>query len=255
MNPTSASAQQSWAQEFASGKVFREQAFATPDSLGRMQSDGFFKLLQRFLKPGGRALETGFGYGNYCFLLAEAHRSSSVLGIDCVAPLVSKIESHREEYFPHLTNSLKFECADLFTFRGEKADLVFSNGVYEHFLDSAERLRALNSFSENLSDDGFLIVAVPNLSNPLFHLAARGDVPTMVSLGFEQLSAELEAANFVVCEMGDLFVAPGFEQWVRSRVLLPLLYGLVNIYPNLPRAIRRIFSAHIYCVAKKRGAK
>lgn len=249
--PASLTAQR-WTAEFQEGHAFRADQFLTPSQLEDQRNDEFYRLLKRHLHSQGAALETGFGYGNSCFLLATEGIASQVTGIDCVGELVASVKQHQARFFPQTQGHLEFVQADLFEYQGAPVDLVFSHGVYEHFLDGQERQRALAAFSRNLNADGRLLLVIPNLKNPLFQAAVRGGVPEMVALSLRQLSEEVRLSGFEIIETGHLFVAQGFEQWVSRAWIVPFLKVLGRLYPDFPRWLKRVLSVHQYCVARKR---
>ena len=97
----------------------------------------------------------------------------------------------------------------------------------------------LNNCKTALQDDGKLVIAIPYLKNPLFWLALRKqDVPSMVEFCLEELVLEIEAAGFSVLDKGYLFVAPGFEEWLKYSWIATPIHFISNIWDWMPLLLK-----------------
>ena len=110
----------------------------------------------------------------------------------------------------------------------------------------------LQNISSALVDHGKYIVAVPNLCNPLFYMAlSNDDVPDMYTFTMSKLITELQHNDFKILESGFLFVASGFEQWIKGRWLVFPIKLIDMIYFRLPLLLQKTLAAHLYCVGEK----
>ncbi len=103
-------------------------------------------------------LEAGCGTGRYCIALAEKFKSSEIIGID-----ISKnaCELAKNGATSRNITNLNFIIGDIFhlPFRDDCYDVVFNDGVLEHFLDYFSAFKEMNRVTRK---NGKLIVCVPN---------------------------------------------------------------------------------------------
>jgi SAM-dependent methyltransferase len=220
----------------------------------RASRDYLVRLLRRHIAGGQGVLEAGCGLAYSSFALAR--EGYDVVGLDISTVLVQRLIELKALVEAETKRPLRmrFVCGNIFDLpvAGQQYELVFNHGVVEHFLNRKERMRALRALAASVSDGGRLLVAVPNLLNPIFRAALpRHGVPQMACLPTEALAAEMEAAGLRIVEQGYLFAAPGFEQWVRAPWLVWPTRLICNLWEVIPQPLRRVLSVHVYCVGGK----
>jgi len=124
-----------------------------------------------------------------------------------------------EQRLKQLGLSATIECADLFKGSALRADLVISNGLVEHFEDTAAVVRAVAALSTNR-----VLTIIPNMRG-LVGLAQKLCAPSVynvhVPVSLDRLRKAHEAAGLHVLE---------------CDYLLPMGFGVVNYHePNSSR--------------------
>lgn len=117
---------------------------------------------------GGSVFEFGSGGGQHLLMLA-LHGWRAV-GIDCVHSATEGAKEFFEEAKKVSGGNLSanFIEGDFLEFApNEKYDIVFHNGVLEHFLDEEERLLAIGKMFEITKSGGYVISMVPSGMHPL----------------------------------------------------------------------------------------
>ncbi|MCF7844867.1 MAG: class I SAM-dependent methyltransferase [Kiritimatiellales bacterium] len=219
--------------------------------LRRMHTYEFCKELIRNVCCEHNVLEAGCGWATSSFVLAS--NGVSVTAIDISQKLIEDLKALQMQLGGRYVSNLKLMVGDIFRLKevNDLFDVVFSDGTYEHFLEDNDRKEILKNVRDVLKDNGKFIVAVPNLKNPFFDSVVDQKMPSMFVFTPKILSAELEDGGFKVIKTGFTFVNPGFEQWVKKRwMILPIRFANV-IFRFLPRPLKAILAAHLFCVAQK----
>ena len=237
--------------------IEQEKGYSAPDPvlfrklLSRMPGYAFFRATVRHVHPGETILEAGCGWATASFALAE--RGIRATAVDISEKLVADLNRLQQELGGTYVSNLKILVWDIFrlTEMQQTFDAVLSDGTYEHFFNDDDRRRILKNISTILKPNGLFLVAVPNLNNPFFKTVVDQKMPGMHPFTLKSLSRELEEGGFTMLETGYTFVNPGFEQWVRARWMIAIIRMANAVFPFLPRFLKGILAAHIFCVARK----
>lgn len=127
-------------------------------SLDMFARKAFLIFSQWISKDDIVILEAGFGTGRYCITLAEKFKSSEVIGIDNSR---NACELARDGANARNITNINFIQADIFyiPFRDNCCDVVFNDGVLEHFINYFSAFEEMIRISKT---KGKLIVCVPN---------------------------------------------------------------------------------------------
>ena len=252
-NASATEVKSDWVQTIEEGKGYAALPVpAFERLLLRMPTYAFFRAVERHCKPGSFALEAGCGWALTSFALAA--RGVRVTAIDISSQLIEGLQTLQKEIPGEAyRKNLTLQTGDIFRLHetGQRVSVVFSDGTYQHFLERSDREDFLRNISAILEPGGKFIVAVPNLQNPFFSAVVDERMPAMQPFTVFSLAAELEQAGFRICEKGYSFVNPGFEQWVQSRWMIGIIRIANAVFPYLPRPVKGIFAAHLYCVAER----
>ncbi len=244
---------QNWIRTIDEGKGYAAiDAASFRRLLGGIHRYAFYRVLKRYLLRGSSVLEAGCGWGLSSFALAE--RNVLVTAVDISEKLIESLQRLQAELGGRYAANLSLVAWDIFRLAEMNKTFcaVFSDGTYEHFDNPEDRQRILWNVRAALKQHGFFMVAVPNLRNPFFNLVVDRKMPPMHAFTIDDLATELEQGGFEVLEKGFSFVNPGFEQWVQSRWMIGLVHSANSVFRFLPRPIKRLFAAHLYCVGRKR---
>ena len=248
-------ASEAWVQVIQEGKGYAQPSAAQFRRLINQtrKNYAFFKALARHVPARGRVLEAGCGWA--CSSFALAGQGVSVVALDISEKLIGELERVREELGAPVRDRLTLVAGDIFKLAelGEKFDVIFNDGTYEHFLDSNERREILRSIRGQLKPDGKYLVAVPNTANLFFGAVVDAKMPAMHPFRLETLAEELEAGGFRVVERGYQFVNAGFEQWLKARWMAYPVRAVNGAFAYFPCFLKKFLAAHVYCVAQKTG--
>jgi 2-polyprenyl-3-methyl-5-hydroxy-6-metoxy-1,4-benzoquinol methylase len=175
----------------------------------------------------------------------------NVTAIDISEKLIVDLRRVQAELGGAYAAHLQLCVWDIFRLReiGKTYDAVCSDGTYEHFLDISDRRKILENVRAILKPGGLFIVAVPNLHNPFFRLVVDRRMPAMQYFRAADLARELCEGGMTVVETGFSFVNPGFAQWVKAPWMIAAIRAADAVFRFLPRPLKKIFAAHVYCVA------
>lgn len=205
-----------------------------------------FKTFKPFFK-GSRCLELGPATGYMTKYLINEFKFLTV--VEGAKSLLDQI--------PNYLNLTKFNCLFEDFHPIEKYDTIVMNHVLEHIENPVELLKQIYSW---LSDDGVLIIGVPNAKS--FHRLAAVEMGILkseyelnqrdIDLGhyrvydFDELKNQVLSANFSIVQEGGIFIKFLSNQQIENY----LNEEIINAYFNL--ATNFYFnSAEIYLVLKK----
>lgn len=240
-----------WVKAIDEGRGYRAP---DPDAyrkiLLRLRRNELYKAMERHLPVSAAVLDAGCGWATESFGLSS--RGNTVLAVDISAKLIGDLQRLQTLLGGPYDRNLTFAVQDIFGLdrTGWSFDAVVSDGTYEHFIETGEREDFLRNIRGVLRPRGILIVGVPNLHNPLFSFVVNEEMPAMLPFTTDSLAEELKQGGFRILECGYSFSNAGFEQWTRFRWMIPVVMAANAIFPFLPGALKRIFSAHLYCVAR-----
>lgn len=252
MNSDAEKTGEAWVKTIDDGKGYggmEPEAFRT--LISRMPGYAFFAAVMKYVKPGQSTLEAGCGYGLTSFALAG--KGVHATALDISEKLIHELDRLKTQLGSPYAENLIPVVGDIFKLPelGKTFDAVVSDGTYEHFLQPDDRKKILQGVRSVLNENGLVVIAVPNLHNPLFGSVVDERMPAMYPFTMKELAAELERGGFSVLETGYTFVNPGFAQWVQAQWMIVAIRLAAAVFRFLPRPVKRILAAHLYCVAQK----
>lgn len=170
------------------------------------------RLFETKIHKNGNILDLGCGYGSFLFFL-QSHGYQNVTGVD--------ISTEEIAVCKKLFKSYKFHQADIHDYihsTSEKFDAVYLSHVLEH-IKKEDIFNFLEKIRSILTDDGILIIVVPNCAAYFNAAAGRyGDLTHAV--GFTDLS------------LRQTLVVTGFK-----NIEIKNFYGVGNMWLNILRKI------------------
>jgi 2-polyprenyl-3-methyl-5-hydroxy-6-metoxy-1,4-benzoquinol methylase len=115
------------------------------------------RLLRRYSKAGGAAIDMGCGPGVFSFLLADL--GLNVVGIDGAPDMIQACEAHREKRALTNVRFMQGTLPRIDETTLERADLLISSSVVEYVEEFDE---TLSLFARLVKPGGTLIVSMPN---------------------------------------------------------------------------------------------
>lgn len=208
------------------------------------------------VKPGMKVLEFGVGGGGQ--LMPLAVNGWDCCGVDCSIDVLRRCRRlcAGVEAFRRKKLNVKLICADFLSFELSCTyDMVFNNGVIEHFLDDRERKKALEKMFSLCNEGGYVVSIVPNGAHPLRRRVREeglgGYRIPEVDYGCESLARETEEAggSEVVVIPHNLF---GYLNGLPERkVVNKIIFYLLQL---CPRVRTRFTCRHAYsliCIARR----
>ena len=117
---------------------------------------------------GRSAFEFGCGGGQHLVMLAS--RGWNAVGIDCIRKILDEAGRFLKEarVVSGKDLNVRFVEGDFMAFdTDEKFDLVFHNGVLEHFLEDGERFEAIRKMFAITKPGGYVVSMIPSGMHPL----------------------------------------------------------------------------------------
>jgi 2-polyprenyl-3-methyl-5-hydroxy-6-metoxy-1,4-benzoquinol methylase len=138
---------------FSAGNTFSEREYA-------MMSEFYSANYGPFLpaKKDTRILDVGCGAGHFLYFL-KAHGYTSMTGIDLSPELV---ELCRQKIWPDV---VKVEAAEYLRKFPAGFEVISANDIVEH-IPKGQIIDFLSACRGGLAPQGFLVIKVPNMSNP-----------------------------------------------------------------------------------------
>jgi len=195
-------------------------AIVLPQKIEENWSRAYFK---RYLLPhlppqmNTSLLEIGCGYGRYLkFLEEEGYKNCC--GLD--------ISAEQIEYGKHqlgLSNIFQKDPLEYFAESKKKYDVIMLIDILEH-LNLQYTVTLLKRAKEALSEEGFLIIQVPNAISP-FALTFHGDITHERSFSIQSLEQLLRMAAF---DRMKHFALPPLIHGIKSFVRRILWSGIIS---------------------------
>ncbi len=165
----SVSPEEEWKKSFENNVWYTIPSFASVKRAGRK---GLVKLVVSLLKDKTNplVLETGCGSAIHSFALAW--HGIQCIPLDYSPDIVKSVEKNIKRFFsegrPVPQNPVMGNIKDLSQFKDNTFDLVFNEGVMEHFLERQTRINIYKEFLRILKPGGFLLISIPNDKHPLY---------------------------------------------------------------------------------------
>ena len=125
---------------------------------------GRYCRLIHLVPSQSRIIDLGCGWGTFSKMMEE--KGNIVLGIDNSE---NEIEICKTVWGD--TETLKFECKEIYDIENKSFDCVVSTQVIEHVHNPGNYLHQCNRVLRN---GGLLIISVPNVMNPRFFVRLKG---------------------------------------------------------------------------------
>lgn len=247
---------QSWDEKYRSGESKAYALLETEEVLNfRVTSE--IRRLSSLLDGirGKTALEAGCGSGKFSLCLASY--GYSVTSMDFVFPPLKNIRS--------LSVKLKISQEKMKTVRGDiermpfkdgAYDLVFNEGVVEHWLDDKERVEVIREMARVAREGGYVVIYVPNGRHPFYERWVRTgypgylNSPPMTLYDTGKLKREMESAGLKEVVADGVSSFHSLNLWPCRRWLrLPL--GVLNRYFPLPKRVRCRWGANLIGIGRK----
>ncbi len=167
-----------------------------------------FDILKRWVGVGsGLILETGAGSGRFCLSLAKENTAAQIIGVDLSPVSLNLIKNRAKKDDIGNVTVVRADIQKL-PFAGNCFDVVFNEGVVEHFRDPESLLLEMKRV---LKPGGRLIVAVPNRFNFIYGLTLFFSRKERVKYGYIKLfSPGALKALFKKCGFIDIKIS-GFD--------------------------------------------
>jgi SAM-dependent methyltransferase len=161
-------------------------------------------VLQKYVKKDGKALEAGSGSGFFSAYFCNSGMKTAALDYsDQALAMTQKATAGQAKTVKAnlLENSLYHLLSDAF-------DLVFTDGLFEHFTD-AQQNRIMQNLKGVLSEGGVIITVVPNRLSPWelirpFYMPGIKEVPFQL----KELVELNERNGLTVIEKGGMNTVP-----------------------------------------------
>lgn len=232
----------------------REEFSFTKD----IEKDFFIKSLSmRWLSSllKNRAYNTFLEAG--CFLgksgIALATTGAKVTLMDCSEKSLTgarRLKEIAEQYCGPLDVTLVEDNLEQTHFKNEQFDVVFNEGVVEHWLDYKERVKIIEEMVRIAKKGGLVSIRVINTKNFLYNfilkIVLRIPEPPHFRYNLSELKKDMTDAGLEIIDCdGETINDPKY--WIRNKFLVILLAILSNIINHLPKILRKIFCPSIFC--------
>lgn len=207
------------------------------------------------LGRGAEVLEAGCGSGKFSVTLATmGFRVVALDYTDSVLENVLSLKKQAERYFGEI--DLRVMKDDLRNLEIKNSfDLIFNEGVVEHWLDKEERLNVIKQMKKVAKKGGTIAIFVPNGKNPLHSwwewskFPGYLSAPPMTIYGVEKLRKEMEEAGLKNLLTDGLDTYYFINKWPHLQLLdYPL--GFLEKYFPPPKNWREKLSNNIVCLGK-----
>lgn len=186
----------------------------------------FLKNIRMKIPRDASVLDAGSGMGQNAWWMAKHNPGWKIKGVDIITEQVNDCS----DFFSKTgyTTGIKFETADLLTFREENMyDLIISNDVMEHIENDVAVFR---NFYSSLRPGGILLLTTPSDKGGSGTDTHSGEsfIDEHVRNGYspEEISGKLNSTGFTSVNISFTYGKPGYLAWIIS-VKIPL--SMVNI--------------------------
>ena len=223
----------------------------------------FLRKIIRFAKKNNVKTIFDFGSGGGKDTVPLAHIGFKVTALDCSEMMVNNLMSYKKsvENFSGKRLRITALTGDFLDmdFKGRQYDLVFSNGVLEHFLNRKVRKEVISKLLDLTKPGGTVITGVPNGKHPYrrrFKQEKLGgyDVPE-IDYDEKKLIKEFRMGevNSVKIEGFNVFgywlSIPEFSKY--SFLIKPVYFCMRLIEMLIPNPIKLKKGLWLVCVVKK----
>lgn len=162
------------------------------------------RILKLYLKKSGTVLDAGCGSGFFSKFFCDQNQQTVSLDYSQEALSIAKEMTGGRARLIQADLLKEGMSANI----KERFDLIFSDGLFEHF-NQGQQARIMNNFSELLKDDGVVITFVPNQWSPWqiirpFYMPGIKEEPFVLS----QLVKIHEKAGLKIIQKGGINTVP-----------------------------------------------
>jgi SAM-dependent methyltransferase len=256
MSKPDSSVGQAWANHFKA----ETNAYHIPDDLRFLRKfihSPFVQLLKRYARPtrGSLVLEGGCASGKFslCFALLGC----DVTALDYSPEMLENVASLQqtvERQVGPLKLALHQGDLEHLDLKADHFDLVFNEGVVEHWLNDDERRAVLRNLACVTRPHGTVAVIVPNghhpwmtrwmETNPAFLSA-----PPMVRYSPQMLRNDLMSVGLQDLVIDGIYAWRSIDQWPNEQ--LRLVGGALQKLIPLPHRLRLKWGIHLIGMGRK----
>jgi SAM-dependent methyltransferase len=237
--------------------------YANPDVLKsfftRFIKGPYIQHIVRYAQQptGARAIEVGCGSARFTACLAILGYDATALDVSPVI-LTNALDMKRqaEHYFgPLKINTLEGDLEKGLDIPDGTYDLVFNEGVVEHWLDDVERGHVFSEMARITKPGGVMAIIVPNGGHPWIdywekHNLAIKSAPAMTHFSTVKLRHELEQVGLQQIFTDGIYPWHTIDWGTGSRLRF-LIGGSLNKTIPLPKAIREKWGIMIVGIGRK----
>ena len=246
-------------------RVFKQQGnlYAHPQasraSFEKFRRGPYVQLMLRYagLAAGAQVIEVGCGSGRFTACLASLGYRATALDISHeMAGNARNLARQAEQYFgPLAVAVVQADMDATLPLASSGYDLVFNEGVVEHWLDDTERQRVLNEMARITRPGGVMAVIVPNGGHPWMpawvrHNPACLSAPPMTMYSTDRLRRDLEQAGLAQVATDGIYPWHSLD-WGRPGRLRALAGGALSRAIPLPRGVRERWGVMIVGMGRK----
>lgn len=218
-------------------------------------------LVRRYVASESVFVEAGIGDGN--MLLTVVRHVRMTVGLDIVARSLRQSLANLHALSDHVSDCGSFYCVqcDLESscVAPGSVDVVYSDGVIEHWLDREARREILRSMASMVRPGGHVIALVPHGLHPFMDSWKRLQYPGYFGehsvpfheYGLVDLREDVVAAGLDVVEARGLMPWQSLNIWPRRSWMQPVIRICSRLIP-LPGFLRDRYGVLLAIVGKKR---
>lgn len=208
------------------------------------------------LRRDAKVLEAGCGSGKFSFCFALL--GYDVTALDYSAIMLQNVARSRDKFereTGRLNLTLRQGDLERLDLPSESFDLVFNEGVVEHWIDHSERCAVIAQMARVARPGGTVAVIVPNGLHPLInywerHAPGYLSAPPMVHYGPNLLHTDLEAAGLGQIRIDGLYAWRTLDYWPSGAVRRLAAGALQRLVP-LPYSLRLKWGIHLIGLGRK----
>jgi len=249
--PVTSRVGQAWADQFQSEAESYRLSGGAP-FLRKFARSPYVQLILAYarLAPGSRVLEGGCGSGKFSMCFAMV--GHSVTALDFSPAILKNVAGLREvverEVGP-LNLALHQGDLENLDLESGQFDLVFNEGVVEHWLDHTERRAVLRQMARVARPGGTMAIIVPNGSHPRTAYWAENapgyrSAPPMVLYDAALIRADLSAIGLTDLFVDGIYAWRTLDYWPTSWLHRTIGGALQHLIP-LPRYLRLRWGLHL----------
>lgn len=208
------------------------------------------------LRRDAKVMEAGCGSGKFSFCFALLGYDVTALDFSAtVLQNVARSKEKIEQEIGQLKLTLRQGDLEKLDLPSESFDLVFNEGVVEHWLDHSERRAVIAQMARVTRSGGTVAMIVPNGSHPLIHYWERHapghlSAPPMVHYTPDLLHTDLRVAGLDQIRIDGIYAWRTLDYWPTGMVRRLTAGALQRLVP-LPHPLRLKWGIHLIGLGRK----